>query len=410
MNGKISLTSKPIRVAHMVSHPIQYYVHLYRAISALPGVELTVFYLSDMGLEGYFDADFQKQIRWDVDLLGGYHSVFLESGRGGKKKFGLFRRPDWQFLQRLASDHYDVIWAHGYQDSNILGAKLITLLQRRAFLVREDQTLLEPRSRKVQALKRLMFGLLFCGTKSGALFTGTNSRAHFRHFGVKADRLFPALHCIDDVAFVRSACALMPERQRIRQGFGIADDAPVVLFCGKLIDKKQPLRLVEAFARIAMKRTCWLLLAGDGPLFAEVKNLCCSLGIADRVILAGFLNQSELPRAYAAADLFVLPSSAHETWGLVVNEAMHFSLPVIVSDHVGCAPDLVKDGINGYIVPAMDTRKLSEALDKLIADKDLRAAFGTQSAGLIQDYTVDNCAQQILGACQALTVRQGRAT
>ena len=396
--------NKPIRVAHVVSHPIQYYVHLYRAISALPGVELTVFYLSDQGLDGYFDADFQKQIRWDVDLLGGYRSVFLESGKGGKKKFGLFRMPDWQFLKQLLWDRYDVIWAHGYQDSNILGAKLVTLLQRKAFLVREDQTLLEPRSRKVLVLKRLMFGLVFCGSKSGGLFTGTNSRAHFQHFGVKEARLYPALHCVDDVAFARSAYALKPERQLIRQGFGIADDAPVALFCGKLIDKKQPLRLVEAFARVAAKHPCWLLLAGDGPLFAEVKTLCDTLGVADRVVFAGFLNQSQLPRAYAAADLFVLPSSTHETWGLVVNEAMHFSLPVIVSDHVGCAPDLVKDGVNGFIVPAMNTEKLSEAMGKLLVDGELRAAFGAQSATLIQDYTVKNCAQQIRYACQALSV------
>ena len=398
-----SLSSKPIRVAHVVSHPIQYYVHLYRAISTLPGVELTVFYLSDQGLDGYFDADFQKQIRWDVDLLGGYRSVFLESGKGGKKKSGLFRKPDWQFLKRLARDRYDVIWAHGYQDSNILGAKLITLLQRKAFLVREDTTLLEPRSRKVLALKRLMFGLVFCGSKSGGLFTGTNSRAHFRHFGVKEDRLFPALHCVDDIAFARSARVLKPERQRIRQSFGITDDAPVVLFCGKLIELKQPFRLVEAFTRVAAKHPCWLLLAGDGPLFAEVKTLCDTLGVADRVVRPGFLNQSQLPRAYAAADLFVLPSRT-ETWGLVVNEAMHFSLPVIVSDHVGCAPDLVKDGVNGFIVPVMNTEKLSEAMEKLLVDAGLRAAFGAQSATLIQDYTVENCAQQIRYACQALSV------
>lgn len=400
--------SSPIRIAHLVSHPIQYYVPLYRAISALPDVDLTVFYLSDMGLEGYFDTDFQKQILWDVDLLGGYRSIFLESGKG-RKKIGLLRMPDWRFLQRLARDHYDVIWVHGYQDPNILGAKLITLFQSRAFLVREDQTLLEPRSRKVRVLKRLMFGLLFCGAKSGALFTGSNSRTHFRHFGVKEDRLFPALHCIDDVVFLGSARALVRERQQIRQSFGITDDAPVALFCGKLIDKKQPLRLVEAFARVAAKHPSWLLLAGDGPLFSEVKNLCISLGVAERVILAGFLNQSELPRAYVAADLFALPSSAHETWGLVVNEAMHSSLPIIVSDHVGCAADLVKDDVNGYVVPAMNTEKLSEALEKLIADEESRAAFGSQSAVLIRDYTVANCAQQIFRACRALTLQQQRS-
>jgi glycosyltransferase involved in cell wall biosynthesis len=130
-----------------------------------------------------------------------------------------------------------------------------------------------------------------------------------------------------------------------------------------------------------------------------------SLGVADRGILAGFFYQSALPRAYVGVDLFVLPSGAHETWGLVVNEAMHFSLPVIFSDHVGCAPDLVKDGVNGYIVPAMNTERLSEALDKLIADGQRRLAFGRQSAALIRGYTVDNCAQPIPSACQTVTAQ-----
>ena len=392
-----------IRVAHVVSHPIQYYVQLYRALAALPDIELTVFYLSDQGLDGYFDAGFQKQIRWDVDLLGGYRSVFLESGKDGRKNLSIFRMPDRHFLQQLAKDRYDVIWAHGYQDINIIVAKLITLLQHKAFLVREDTTLLEPRSRMVLALKRLMFGLVFCGAKSGGLFTGVNSRAHFKHFGVKEARLFPALHCVDDLAFTQSARALKPTRQRIRENFGITDDAPVVCFCGKLIELKQPFRLIEAFARVAVRHPCWLLLAGTGPLSAEVKAFCDAQGVSDRVIHAGFLNQSQLPSAYAAADLFVLPSRT-ETWGLVVNEAMHFALPIIVSDHVGCAPDLVKDGINGYVVPAMNTEKLSEAMEKLLTDADLRAAFGARSATLIQDYTVANCAQQIRNACHALSV------
>lgn len=395
--------SKPIRVAHVISHPIQYYVHLYRAISLLPDIDLTVFYLSDQGVNGYFDHDFQKQIRWDVDLLGGYESVFLASGKGGCKKFGLLRMPDWQFLKRLINERYDVVWAHGWQDSNVLGAKLITLLQGKVFLVREDQTLLEPRSRKVLALKKIAFRIFFFGKKSGGLFTGKNSRRHFKHFGVNEDRLFPALHCVDDVFFAQSAQVLKTDRVAIRQSFGITNSAPVVLFSGKLIEKKQPLRLVEAFAYVAAKHPCWLLIAGDGPLFADVKKLSVKLGVASRVVFAGFLNQRQLPRAYAAADLFVLPSKAHETWGLVVNEAMHFSLPVIVSDHVGCAPDLVKDGVNGYVVPAMNTVKLSDAMEKLVADHNRREAFGANSKALIEGYTVSACAEQVMYACKALT-------
>lgn len=404
-NAAAAMPRRPVRVAHLISHPIQYYVPLYRALSNATDIDLTVFYFSDKGLTDYFDPDFRRQLKWDVDMVSGYRAVFMAASKGKAKKPGLLRVPDWSFLKALARGRYDVIWAHGYQDSNVLGAKLITLFQRTVLLVRDDQTLLEPRSFKARTLKRWVFNFLFLGARCGALFTGTNNKAHFRYFGVRESQLFPAFHCVDDAFFVRRASELEPHRQTLRRNFGISDDSPVVLFCGKLIDKKQPLRLLQSFARVVAKQACWLLVAGDGPLIEQARQVCHALKITERVVFAGFLNQSELPDAYAAADIFVLPSSAHETWGLVVNEAMHFSLPVIVSDHVGCAPDLVKDGVNGYVVAAMDTDALTQAIDKLVANKDLRTAFGLQSAALIRDYTVAHCAQQIGDACHALTQR-----
>ncbi|MGQ0700533.1 MAG: glycosyltransferase family 4 protein [Panacagrimonas sp.] len=397
--GEQSIPGKRIRLAHLVSHPIQYYAPLYRALSTFEDIDLTVFYFSDMGLEGYFDKDFDKQIRWDVDLTGGYRAVFVPSARGKVVKAGFAQKPNWDLLSRLVKGKYDVIWAHGYQYSNVLLAKLISLLRAQAFLVREDQTLLEARSLRVRAIKGLVFRFFFSGAKAGALYTGVLSRAHFKYFGVRESRLFPAVHCVDDALFSSEAEKLRPTRREIRQKWGVQDDAPIVLFCGKLIDKKQPLRLIDAFARALAKRPCWLLMVGDGPLMSRVTEACKRLNIADRVIFTGFLNQHEMPRAYTAADIFVLPSSAHETWGLVVNEAMHFSLPVIVSDHVGCAPDLVHDGENGYVFPAMDTEGLIQALDRLIADADRRLAFGLQSAALIRQYTVNHCARQIRQAC-----------
>src|SRR3990172_7079616 len=90
------------------------------------------------------------------------------------------------------------------------------------------------------------------------------------------------------------------------------------------------------------------------------------------VRIAGFLNQSELPAAYAAADVFVLPSAFHETWGLVVNEAMNFDLPVVVSDKVGCGADLIEPGRNGFIVPHDDTAQLAEAIGRLVGDAEMR--------------------------------------
>jgi glycosyltransferase involved in cell wall biosynthesis len=170
-----------------------------------------------------------------------------------------------------------------------------------------------------------------------------------------------------------------------------------VLFAGKLIDKKQPLRLLDAYARVRRERPCALLIAGDGPLRGEMERRVASASMPD-VHFAGFLNQSELPAAYAAADLFVLPSQLHETWGLVVNEAMNFSLPVVVSDKVGCAADLVRTGANGFVIPHDDTAALTSAIARLVDEPELRARFGAVSRAIVDRYSIEAAANGIVAA------------
>lgn len=146
-------------------------------------------------------------------------------------------------------------------------------------------------------------------------------------------------------------------------------------------------------------------MVGDGKLLPELKVYAETNQIPD-VHWTGFLNQTEIPRAYTAADIFVLPSAYEETWGLVVNEAMNFKLAVVVSDKVGCAPDLVHEGINGYVFPSGDHAKLAEALDPLVASEDLRCRYGEQSLRIVAGYSIENCATQIVEAACQSTAKQ----
>ena len=127
------------------------------------------------------------------------------------------------------------------------------------------------------------------------------------------------------------------------------------------------------------------------------------------VRVVGFLDQTEIPAAYAAADLFVLPTAFHETWGLVVNEAMNFALPIIVSDKVGCGADLVRPGWNGYVVGHDDVAGLATAIEALVDSPDSRRTFGARSLALVDAYSVESCADGIAAACRAL-VRPGAAS
>jgi glycosyltransferase involved in cell wall biosynthesis len=396
LSGRAAATARPVRVAHLVSHPIQYYAPLYRELATRAEIDLTVYYCSAAGVREFYDPGFGRAVRWDTPLLDGYRSRFCPSAERARVDAGWRGWPNWDVVREIVRGRYDVVWLHGYNHPTSLLAALGARLSGARLLIREDQTLLDRRSWWKRAAKMAILRVLF--SQATGLYVGAQNRRYFVHYGMPAYRLFAAPHCIDNQMFRERAAAVAGERHAIRARWGITDDAPVVLFCGKLIEKKQPLVLVEAYSRARRERPCWLLLVGDGAQRAAVEERVRRQQIPG-VVVAGFLNQSELPAAYAAAEILVLPSAWHETWGLVVNEAMNFALPIVVSDKVGCAEDLVRPGWNGFIVPHGDVAALAHAMATLVADAQIRAVFGARSRALVDEYNVERCAAGIVAAC-----------
>ncbi len=386
----------PVRVAHLVSHPIQYYVPLYRELASRAEIDLTVYYYSAASLEEFYDPGFGRTVRWDTTLLNGYRARFCPSASRAGLGQAWRQGPNWDVLREVVGRRYDVVWLHGYNHPTSLLAAAGARLAGARLLIREDQTLLHPRPWWRQAAKTVVLRALF--SQATGLYVGVESRRYFARYGMPAHRLVAAPHCVDNQTFRERAVTLGRERAAIRARFGITDDAPVVLFCGKLIERKQPLALVEAYERVRRQSACWLLLVGDGAQRAAIEDLVRRREIPG-VLLAGFLNQSELPAAYTAADLLVLPSARHETWGLVVNEAMNFALPLVVSDKVGCARDLVRPEWNGFVVPHRDLDALAHAIRTLVEHPRMRVAFGERSRELVDQYSIERCAAGIVGAC-----------
>jgi glycosyltransferase involved in cell wall biosynthesis len=394
--------SRPIRVAHLVAHPVQYFAPLYRELASRQEIRLTVYYYSDATGASFYDAGFGRRLAWDTDLLEGYRWRVMPSARRMGSRTPFSRRPNLDLIAELVARPYDVVWAHGYTHPTTWLAFLATRAGGGAFMIREEQTLLHPRRLHRRLAKRIALRALLA--RSWGLYIGEQNRRYFLHHGVAAERLLPARYCVDNRFFQTSARSLAPRRGEVRAALGVGDDAPVVLFCGKLIPKKQPLRLIEAFARVRAGQPCHLLMAGDGPLRREAEALIRRLRIPD-VHLAGFVNQTQLPALYAAADCLVLPSMLHETWGLVVNEAMNFSLPVVVSDKVGCGADLVRPGWNGFVVAHDRTEELVSAIATLVRDAGLRRRFGARSLALVAEYSIERCADQLVAACIAAASR-----
>ncbi|OHE88805.1 MAG: hypothetical protein A3G75_03495 [Verrucomicrobia bacterium RIFCSPLOWO2_12_FULL_64_8] len=176
----------------------------------------------------------------------------------------------------------------------------------------------------------------------------------------------------------------------------------MILFSGKLVPRKQPGALLEAFLSLP-RGAATLLLAGDGEAKASLEVRAAQAPDAD-VRFLPFANQSEMPARYLLGDLFVLPSRGHsETWGLAVNEAMHLGVPCLVSDVVGCQRDLVTDGETGWVFRAGDqaqlVAKLREALAALAADRDrIKEHVAQRIAGYTYEQTTAGLLQAVAAA------------
>jgi len=180
-----------------------------------------------------------------------------------------------------------------------------------------------------------------------------------------------------------------------------------VLFAARLIPKKQPEKVLEAFSRVRGSRPCALLVVGEGELSHGLAQTVRRESIPD-VFFTGFLDQTEIWRAYACSDVFTLFSAEHETWGIVVNEAMNFSLPIVVSDKVGCATDLVSDGRNGFVAPSGDVAVLAKRLEALIDSVELRKRFGEESRVIVREWTPERAADGVVSAALAASHRDSR--
>jgi glycosyltransferase involved in cell wall biosynthesis len=394
---------RPVRLAHIVTHPIPYFAPLYRELSSRPEVELTVFFASDFSVREYEDPGFGRSVAWDAPLLDGYRYLFMPSARGRKLTGSrVLYMPSIDIIRSAAADSFEAVWVHGYANVNAWLSFVLTQLRGKTFLVRDEPVLPHSRPGWRRTVKYPILRAVF--RRAGGLYIGQQNRRFLLHYGMPEERLFPACYCVDNAFFQTRAAELAQQRESLRESFGVAGEDPVLLFCGKFIAKKQPLRIIEAFARLRGRRRCRLLMVGEGMLRPAAEQLVAQRGIPD-VVFAGFLNQSEIVRAYGAADAFVLFSSHFETWGLVVNEAMNFGLPVVVSDQVGCGEDLVHEGQNGYVVAHDDVDALASALESVFLSPEHAHRLGARSREIIDEYSVERCADGIVAACEALVRR-----
>ena len=383
------------------SHPIQYFAPLYAYLNAAPDLDVTALYLSDVSVRGGTDAGFGREVKWDVDLLSGYRSVFLGAAARSREPGGFWSLVGPQVWNEPRSGRYDALWLHGHN----YAANLIALAAAKTaglpVMMRSETHLGLPCHGVKAVVRRPLMGALYHWCDR-LLAIGSGNAAFYRAMGVSDQKIFLVPYSVDNNRFVQATKLTQEQRIAVRKRYSVPLDRTVVLYAAKFTRRKRPGDLLEAARRLksTANRPFTVVMAGSGELEPELRSFCVKHGL-DNVVFTGFVNQSELPALYGASDVFVLPSE-HEPWGLAVNEAMCAGLPVVVSREVGCVADLVRDGINGYAPGAGDIEGLSHALQRLVEDDDLRRRQGQASLRRIQGWGYAQCLTGIRAALAGL--------
>lgn len=395
-------TAKRLRIAVLNSHPIQYFAPLYAYLNSAPDLEVTALYLSDFSIRGGKDADFGQDVKWDLDLLDGYRSVYVGPGARTREPGGFWSLIAPQVWSEVRSGRYDVIWLHGHN----YAANLIALMAAKTaglpVMMRGDTHLGLPCHGLKSILRPPLMGALYRACDR-FLATGSANAAFYRAMGVPAHKIFLMPYSVDNDRFVQHSKLTTDEKVGVRKRYSVPMDQPLVLYAAKFMRRKRPGDLLNAVRRLKGEdgRPYTVVMAGSGELERELRTFCAEHRL-DNVVFTGFVNQSELPQLYGASDVFVLPSE-HEPWGLAVNEAMCAGLPIVVSREVGCAADLVQDGVEGYTPAAGDIEGLASALRRLIGDDALRRQQGRASLARILQWGYPQCLSGIRSALAELT-------
>ena len=332
-----------MRLAVLISHPIQYFRPVFAELAQRNELDLQVFFGCNHGCETSFDPDFGISFAWDVMANDGFKHAFISQQPLAHLSRLRFALPmAWTAARRIAAWKPDQVLIFAYTPAFVALTTLFLKLRGQNLMLRADGTDRAFRRSPCKSILKDNILRLWYQQFQHIFPIGRDSNAHFARLGVPASKRHPVPYAVDVDFFARQYQSWSPQRWSLRQDLGIFSTDLVLLWSAKMTTVKAPLQLVEALKRLStdQRQRFWFVAMGDGPL-RQTFELQIQELLPGRCHFLGFCNQTEIGRGYAMADALVFPSVEGETWGLVVNEALQFGLAVIASDHPGCVADLL---------------------------------------------------------------------
>jgi glycosyltransferase involved in cell wall biosynthesis len=287
----------------------------------------------------------------------------------------------------IARGKFDAIvalqWTALYTAATVVQMKV----QRRPVLLWEE-SISHPSGPMKQALAPALRRLF--GAFDACIAASSRCRDYLIEMGARAEGVFVAGTPIDTEFFAGRSIEISSEaKQALKRDLAL-EGKQVIVFIGQLIPRKGVMVLLRAFVKLREQRpNAALVMLGSGALLDEINQFVNANALEDAVRVIGFVQHAQLQAYCSMAEVFVLPS-LYDAFPVAVHEAMACGLPVITTDMVGVTPDLVKDGVNGFVVPAGDDEALSCALNGVLQDDKLRARMAEASREVIAGWTIEN--------------------
>lgn len=354
--------SRRLKIGILTSHRIQYQAPFFRSLAEI--ADLYVFFAHEATGKDQAGAGFGVEFDWDVDLTSGYRSISLENVSRRPGIDGFFSCDTPSIIRIIRHGSFDAFVIYGWNLKTYWQAVYSCIRYGVPIFTRGDSNLETHRAKLVRIVKYPVYRLLaYCF--DAFLSVGKRTTAYYKHYGIKDDKIYCVRHTVD-VELFRALCReARKDKEGLRRAIGLDGERRCLSYVGKLIPLKRVQDVLACAAQLKIAGVdVQVLIVGDGPEKTKLQQYAGEHRIS--VVFSGFVNQSTLPRYYAASDIVILPSET-ETWGYVVNESFSCGVPVIVSESVGCAPDMVDDGETGYVYPTGDIQELSARVMDLLA-------------------------------------------
>lgn len=383
------------RLAIITTHPIQYNAPWFALVAKSTGIQVKVFYTWGQLENGpKYDPGFKRAVDWDIPLLDGYQYTFVENiatDPGSHHRKGIIN----PLLNSMIEEwQADVVLVIGW--NFVSHFKCIRYFYKKIpVLFRGDSTLLDERPGIRTFLRRIFLKRVYSNIDI-ALYVGANNKKYFQKHGLKSYQLVFAPHAVDNHRFAEPNELYQQQATALRKQLGIETQDIVLLFVGKMEQKKNPFFLLELLNKHANPRLK-VLFVGNGVLEPALRKAATN---DKRIILMDFQNQQQMPVIYRTADLVVLPSTGPgETWGMVLNEAMASGKAVASSPRAGGTLDLTEER-NGVVINFDDTIAIDELIEKALQNSFVLQQMGQQSLVKIKQYSFERIVHQVVSVVE----------